>query len=129
LENQGTGSFRQEGGYPVDHVGGDLGGEKSGPEGRGIDIVEAGFDVEEEGGDLQSGSLKSLYFVSESKAGVGGAKSWQGAALVGVEKAFGSGDGSQPDCHHTFEDLGDGFEEDDYAEGGGGVVGGFSGLV
>jgi len=75
LEDQGTGSFRQEGGYPVDHIGGDVGDEEPVSEGGGINVVKDGFNIEEEGGDLHSGSLEGFYFVGESKAGVGGAKS------------------------------------------------------
>jgi len=67
--------------------------------------------------------------VHECEAGVGGAKSREGAALVCVEEALGPSDGRQPDRHHSFEDLGDGFEEDDDAEGGGGVVGGLARFV
>jgi len=67
--------------------------------------------------------------VHEFEAGVGGAESREGAALVRVEEAFGLGDGRQSDCHHPFEDLGDSFEEDDDAKGGGGVVGGLARLV
>jgi len=43
--------------------------------------------------------------MGEGKARVRGAEAWRRAALVCVEKALGSGDGRQPDCHHPFEDL------------------------
>ena len=72
---------------------------------------------------------KGFYLMCESKAGVGGAKSGQGAALAWVKESFGLGDGRQPACHQLFEDLRDCFEEDDDAEGGGVVVGGLTGLV
>jgi len=45
LENQGAGPFRQERRYPVDHVGRNTRGQEFGPEGGGVDVVEAGFDV------------------------------------------------------------------------------------
>jgi len=106
-----------------------VGGQESGSEGGGVDIVEASFDVQEEGGDLQSGSLEGSYLMCEGEAGVGGAKSREGAAVVWVEETFGVGDGRQPDCHNLFEDFGDGFEEDDDMEGGGGVVGGLAGFI
>jgi len=67
--------------------------------------------------------------VHESEAGVGGAESWQGAALVRVEEASRPSDGGQSDRHYLREDLGDGLEEDNDAEGGGGVVGGLARLV
>ena len=99
------------------------------PEGGGVDVVEAGFDVPEEGGDLQSGSLEGLNLVHECEAGVGGTKSREGAALFRVEEAFGLGDGRQSDCHYPFQNFGNGFEEDDDSKGGGGVVGGLARLV
>jgi len=37
--------FRQKGGAPDDHIGGYLGGQESGSEGGGVDVVESGFDV------------------------------------------------------------------------------------
>jgi len=67
--------------------------------------------------------------VRERETGIGGAESWEGPALVGVKKAFGPGDGGQSDRHYPFQDLGDGFEEDDDAEGGRGVVAGLARLV
>jgi len=106
-----------------------VGGQKSGSEGGGIDVVEASLDVQKEGGDLQSGSLEGFYLLSEGEAGVGGAESREEAALVRVEEASGFCNGRQSECHYPFEDLGDGFEEDDDVEGGGGVVGGLAGLV
>ena len=75
MENQGAGSLRQEGGYPVDHIGGYVGGQESSPEGGGVDIVEASFDVQKEGGDLQSRAVEGFYFMCESETGVGGAES------------------------------------------------------
>jgi len=50
-----------------------------------VAIVEAGFDVEEEGGDLQPGSLEGSNLMCKSEAGVGGAESRQGAAFIMVE--------------------------------------------
>jgi len=94
-------------------------GQESGSKGGGVDIVEAGFDGKEQGGDFQSGSLESLYFVHEGEAGVGVTESWQGAALVWVEQASRPSDGGQSDRHYPFEDLGHGFEEKNDAEGGG----------
>jgi len=67
--------------------------------------------------------------VHKGEAGVGGAQSWQGAVMVWVEEAFRPGDGGQSDRHYSLEDLCDGLEEDDDAEGNGGVVGGLAGFV
>jgi len=78
---------------------------------------------------IQPRSLEGFYFVCESEAGVGGAESREGAALIMVEQALGSGDGGQSDRHDSFKDLRDGFEADYYPEGGGGVVGSLSRLV
>jgi len=63
------------------------------------------------------------------EAGVGGAESRQGTALVWMEEALGSGEGGQPDRHYLFKDFQDAFEEDDNTEGGGGIVGGHAGFV
>jgi len=53
-----------------------VGGQEPSSEGGGVDILEAGFDVEKEGGDLRPGSLEGSYLVCEGEAGVGGAESW-----------------------------------------------------
>ena len=113
----------------MDHVGGYVGGQESGSEGGGVDVVETSFDVQEEGGDLQSGSLESFYLMCECEAGVCGAESREGAELVRVEEALGFGDGRQPDCHYPFEDLRDGLEEENDAEGRGGFVGGLAWFI
>ena len=49
--------------------------QETGSDGGGVDLVEAGFDIEDEGGDLQPGSLQGLYLICESEAGVGGTES------------------------------------------------------
>ena len=105
LEHYGAGSFRQEGRNPVDHIGGYVGGQEPGSKGRGVDIVEAGFDVQKQGRALQSGSLKGFYLMCKGEADIGGAESREGAALLWVVETFGFGDGGQSDCHHSFEDL------------------------
>ena len=76
MANQGGRPLIQEGGNPVDHIGGSVGGQESSPEGVGVDIVEACFDVQEKGGYLQSRSLEGFYFMCEGEAGGGGAESW-----------------------------------------------------
>jgi len=58
----------------MNHIGGHMGTEESGPEGGGVDVVEASFDVQEEGGDLQLRALESPYIVHEGEASVGGAE-------------------------------------------------------
>ena len=50
-----------------------------------VDIIEAGFYVEEEGGDFQEGSLKGSDFVGEGGHCFRGAEAREGAALVWVE--------------------------------------------
>jgi len=112
----------------VDHIGGHVAGQEPGSEGGGVDIVEAGFGVQKEGGDFQSWSPKGFYHICKGEAGVGGADSREGAALVWVEVTCGSGDGGESDCHHSFKDLRYRFEEDDDSKGGGRVVGGFAGF-
>jgi len=46
-----------------------------------------------------------------------------------VEEVSRARDGGQSDGHYPFENRCDGFEEDNDAEGSGGVVGGLAGLV
>ena len=65
----------------------------------------------------------------EGEAGVGGAEPGEGAALVWMEETFGFRNGRLSDCHHSFEDLGDGFEEDHETKGSRGVVGVLGRLV
>jgi len=45
-----------------------------------------------------------------------------------MEEALGSSDGGQSDHHPSFKDFRNSLEEDDDAEGGGGIVGGLAGL-
>jgi len=106
-----------------------MGGQESGSEGGGVDIVKAGFDVHKKGIDFEPGAVEGSYLVHEREAGVGGAESWQGAGLVWREKALGPGEGGQPDPHYPLKDFRDGFEEDNDTEGGGGIVGGLTRLV
>ena len=40
-----------------------MGGQEPGSKGGGVEIVEAGFDVQKEGGDFQSGSLEGFYLM------------------------------------------------------------------
>ena len=96
-----------------------MGGQESGSEGGGIDVVENTFDVQKKGGDFWSGHLEGFYLMHEGEAGVGGAESSPGAALVWIEKVLESGQGGQPDCHYPFNNFRDGFEENNNTEGGG----------
>ena len=75
-KHYGSCSFRKKGGHRVNHIRGDTGDQQSGPEGRGIDVIEPGLDVQEPRGDFQHGSLQGLYFVYEGEAGIGGAEYW-----------------------------------------------------
>ena len=52
-----------------------MGGQESSPGGGGVDVVEASFDLKEEGGDLGSRSLERLYFACEGEAGISGVDS------------------------------------------------------
>ena len=85
MQDQGAPSSSQEGGDPVDHVGGYVLGEEEGPKLGRVDVIEAGFYVDEEGGHFQEGSLQGSDFVGEGGHCVRGAKAREGAALVWVE--------------------------------------------
>jgi len=80
-------------------------GQKSGPEGRGIDIVEAHLDIKNEGGDPASGPLKRPNLVGEAEDCVVGTESWEGGSLVWVEQTLEASDCGQPDHHYLFDDL------------------------
>ena len=82
-----------------------MSGQERGPEGGGVDVVEACFDVEEEGGDLEFGPLESADPMHQGEAGVRGAKAREGAVFFGVEHVLGAGDGGEPNRHDTFKDL------------------------
>ena len=60
---------------------------------------------------------------------VRGAEAREGAALVGVEQACMSCQSGEPDGEDAFEDLRDGFEENNDAERSQGVVGWLARLV
>ena len=65
MEDEGAPSLSEEGGNPVDHVGGYVFGQEEGSELGCVDVVEAGLYVEEQGGDFQEGSLKGFDFRGE----------------------------------------------------------------
>ena len=109
LEDQDAGAFAEEGGDSVGHVGVDVFSEEEGLELRGIDVLEAGFDVKEEGGDCQSGSLEGANFMDKSGTSVQCAESREGAALVPVAESSCTCQGGEPYCHDPFENLCDGF--------------------
>jgi len=77
LEDQIAGPFRKERGDLVNHIEGGTFGQESSPEGGGVDIVEASFDVEKRSGDPESGCLGGPDFVCQREAGIRGAKAWE----------------------------------------------------
>ena len=129
LEDLGVFPPSEEGGDPVDHVAGYVFGEEEGPKLGRVDVVEAGFCVEEEGGDFEAGSLKGSDLVGECGHRIRGAEAREGAALVWVEQARLSRQSSEPDSEDAFKDFRDGFEENDDPEGGWGVVRRLPGFV
>ena len=123
MEDQCALPSGKEGGDPVDHLGGYVSGEQEGPELGRTDVVEAGLYVKEEGGYLQEGSLKGIDLVSEGGYRVPGAEAREGATLVWVKQARLPCQGGESNGEDAFQDLGDGFEENDDAERGRSVVG------
>ena len=67
--------------------------------------------------------------MSEGDYRVRGAKAGEGATLVWVKQARPPCQGGESNGDDAFEDLGDGFEEDDDTEGSRSVVGRFAGFV
>ena len=129
MEDKGAGALGEEGGDPVDHVGGDVLIEEERPEFGSIDIVKTSFNVEEKGRDRPTRALKGADLMNQGRAGVRGAESGEGAALIWVKEAGLAGHFGESDCHDPLQYLGDSFEEDDYAEGCWCVVGRFAWLV
>jgi len=105
LNNQGAYCFREEGGDPVNHVGGDTFGQEGSSKCAGVDVIEACFNVEEECRDPKLGSLEGPDHMGEGQAGVKGAEAGKGTALVWIEEAIGVGQASEPDCHDSFLDF------------------------
>ena len=129
MEDQCALPSRKEAGDPVDHVGGYIFGEQEGPKLGRVDVVEASLYVEEEGGHLQEGPLEGVDLVSEGGYCIRGTEAREGATLVRVKQACFPCQGGESDGKDAFEDLGDGFKEDDNAKGGRSVVGRFAGFV
>ena len=67
--------------------------------------------------------------MSEGGYGIRGTEAREGAALVWMKQACFPCQGGESDGEDAFEDLGDGFEEDDDTEGSRSVVGGFASRV
>ena len=105
LEDEGTPPPCEEGGNPVDHVGGYVSGEEEGPKPTHVDVVEASFYVEEEGGYFQEGPLEDCDFMGEGGHRVRGAEAGEGATLVWVESARMSCQRGEPDGKDAFDDL------------------------
>ena len=72
LKEQGAGSFREERGDPIDHIGGDVLREQEGSEFRSIDIVEASFYVQEKGGYCPPSALEGAHFLDQGGTCFGG---------------------------------------------------------
>jgi len=72
----------------------------------GVNIVETCLDVEEECRDPELGPLEGPDLVSERQADVQDAKTGEGAALIGVKKASGTGKARKSDRHDSFQDFG-----------------------
>ena len=74
-----------------------------------IDVVKAAFDVEKEGGDFKLEALEELDLMSEGCGGVESGEAMEGACLMRVEEAAGSGEEGEAGGGDTFHNLGEGF--------------------
>ena len=73
--------------------------------------------------------MKEADFVGEGRSRVERGETGEGAGLMGVAEATGSGQEGESGGGDTFHNLGEGFQEDDHSEGGWRVVGGFARVV
>ena len=94
-----------------------------------VDVVEAALDVKEEGGDLKVKALEKANLVGEGRCSVESGEAGEGAGLVGVEEAAGSGDEAETGGGNPFHDLGKGLQEYYDPVGGRRVVGGLPRFV
>ena len=70
--------------------------------GRGY-VIEAAFDVEEERGGLEVKALKERDLMGEGRGGVKRGEAGEGAGLVRVEEAAGSGnEGETGGCNGIY---------------------------
>ena len=74
-----------------------------------IDVIKAAFDIVEKGGDLKVKLLEETNFMGESRGGVKCGEAGEGAGLVGVEEASGSGKEGEAGGGDTFHNLGESF--------------------
>jgi len=102
LEYQAGYFLGKGGGDPINHLGGDAFGQGGGPEGAGVDVGEASFDVEEECGDSKSECFEGSDLVSERQTDVEGTEGGEGTTLVGTEKPFGAGQARRPDRYDAL---------------------------
>ena len=93
----------------MDHLVGDAFSQEEVPKFRRADVVEASFDVLEEGGDVQAGSLEGPYFVGKCSDGNGGTESREGATLVWMKKTDRLSQSPESDSDDPLECLGNGF--------------------
>ena len=87
LENQRTATLTQGGGDPRDEVVRDPAFPVDAGQSRVVDVIKAGFDVQEKGGHLQARPLQGFHVVHEGAVGIVSAQPREGAALVRVNQA------------------------------------------
>ena len=104
------------------HPGNDVPVHPFGPECRGelrgVDIVKAALDVEEEGGDLKVKALEEADLVGEGCGVIKCGETGKGASLVRVEEAAGSGEEGETGGGYPFHDPREGLQKHDDPEGG-----------
>jgi len=82
LENQGAVALALAGSNPGDEIQRDPTFREDAGQSQIVDVVKAGFDVQENGGHLQAPPLESLHVVHEGEAGIICPQPRKGAALV-----------------------------------------------
>ena len=129
LEKEPTFSVGEKAAYPGNDVPMYTFGPKRSSKLGGVDVVEAAFDIEKKGGDLEVKALEKADLVGEGRSGVERGEAGEGAGLVGVEEAAGPGDEGEAGGGYSFHNFGEGLQENYDSEGGRRVVGGLAGFV
>jgi len=122
-------AFREERLDPGNQVSGDTSSGEDRSQLVCADVVKSTFDIQEESRYREGSGLKQADFVGESSDSVKTAQTGQGPSLIGVQEAKGAGGRGETKSRKSFEDFGDGLEQDNDAKGSRCMVIGFAWFI